>query len=102
MNNHLFKPKYLVRFQGRSPVRWDGKSPLKLGHPARYLIEKRGNKIWVRNFIQEAGLVHPVKSFDLESLASQSAVILDDFNARDTLTLRTMTDISAVNWAELA
>ncbi|MBC7397258.1 MAG: AgmX/PglI C-terminal domain-containing protein [Bdellovibrionales bacterium] len=101
MSAQLVKPKYLVKFRNRSPIRWDGHSPLKLGHPVRYLIEKRGEKLVVRNFVQERNLVHGLKAIHLDDLLGASPVVLDELHARDTLSIKELTQITAVAWKSL-
>jgi hypothetical protein len=98
MKIHLFKPKYLVRFQDRKLIRWDGLSPLALGHPTRYILEKRNERMWVRDFTSEKDIVHAVKSFDLNEWADSEAFALSDLNRHDLVKFQTIHDVPAVNW----
>jgi hypothetical protein len=98
MKIHLHKPKFLVRFQDRKLIRWDGASPLALGHPVRYLIEKRNERIWVRDFTHEQGIVTKVKNFDLSEWIDQGTFSLSDLHANDVIRFQTLHDVPAVNW----
>ena len=98
MRIHLFKPKYLVRFQDRKLIRWDGVSPLALGYPVRYVIEKRNELMWVRDFTQTKGVVNSVKTFDLADFTDSKSFALSDFNRKDVISFNTIRDVPAVNW----
>ena len=101
MKIHIFKPKYVVRFQSRKLIRWDGVTPLALGHPVRYLIEHKNERVWIRDFTQEIGIVNGVKNFELGDLLDQKAMILNDLYEKDTLHIQTLHEVPAVKWQEL-
>ena len=97
MKSHLLKPKYLVRFQKQSPERWDGHSPLCLGHPIRYVIENKEGKLRVRDFTHSVNEIHALKTFPLESLLGGAVVPLSDFDEKDTLGIKELKEMTAFN-----
>jgi outer membrane biosynthesis protein TonB len=101
MKIHLFKPKYIVRFQSRKLVRWDGITPLALGHPCRYLVERKNDRIWIRDFTQETGIVNKVKNYEMFDLLEQKSIVLNDLHQRDTFQVRVMNEVPAVRWQDL-
>ncbi len=101
MKSHLSKPKYLVRFQKQSPTRWDGQSPLRLGHPIRYVVENKEGKLRVRDFTHAVNEVQPLKTFKLESILGGEAISLNDFNQKDTLAVEELQEMMVFNPASV-
>lgn len=97
MKIHFFKPKFLVRFQNTTPIRWDGESRLLLGHPVRYVIENKEGTLRVRNFAQTPNLVQSLKIFKVENLLGQKSVCLDDTHPRDLFSISEMHEVPMLN-----
>jgi hypothetical protein len=101
MSAHFYLPKYLIQFQSRSPLRWNGRDALILGHPAQYIIEKRGDSIWVRNLTTPTGAVQNLVVLPLRELVDGKTLSLDPYKPSDTLSLKEIQEISPVSWTEV-
>lgn len=97
MNIQFHKPKYLIRFQNRRLIRWDGETPLSLGFPVKYILERRQNRLWIRDFTQEKGMVTSVKTFEVSEVADRPAFSISDYYPRDTIHMKTLRHMPAVN-----
>ena len=97
MKIHFFKPKYWVKFQNKTPRRWDGVSRLCLGHPVRYVIENKAGSLRVRDFTHSANQVHALKKFEIQSLLDGAKISLSDFNPKDTISIGELSALPALN-----
>ncbi|MBS1957871.1 MAG: AgmX/PglI C-terminal domain-containing protein [Bdellovibrionales bacterium] len=72
MKIHFNKHEFFVQyFYGKrtsdipQSERWDGESPLALGHPARFILQRRGSRIFIRDMTEPLGVKRPLSNFDL-------------------------------------
>jgi hypothetical protein len=97
MSANFYQPKYLVKFGRSLPIRWDGRSIISLGHPVRYMLERRGNSIWVRNFTTEQGSVESLRTLDFETLLSGAPAFLST-QTKETITVTELRTVAPVAW----
>ena len=102
MKIHMFTPKYLVRFQNKRLIRWDGESTLTLGFPVRYALEMRNEKIWVRDFTISSGIVQAVKIISIDQLEANQTLALSDSRPKDSVSFQAIRKLPVVNWATLS
>jgi outer membrane biosynthesis protein TonB len=97
MSAAFYQPKYLVKFGKQLPTRWNGRDLLSLGHPVRYMLERRGNALWVRDFTAEAGSVESLRVIDFDHLL-QGAPALLSTQTKETITLTELRTVTPVAW----
>ena len=101
MKMELYQPKYLVRYsRGRRtsdlPIQktWDGKSLLVLGSPARYILQLKGEKVFIRDLTTVENTKTAMKSFPKNSFNQK--ISLSDSN-QESIELVPFTVISPVH-----
>jgi len=97
MSANFYQPKYLVKFGKQLPIRWNGRDLLSLGHPVRYMLERRGNSIWVRNFTSDPGAVESLTVLDFDHLLSGAPSMLSH-QTRESITITELRTVTPVAW----
>lgn len=96
------KQYYVQFFYGKRTTdlpqceRWDGESPLILGYPARFILQKRGNKIFVRDMTEPMGVKRPMNSFDLSPDQYNKAIPVGNLG-RESVWIRPLYQIRPVS-----
>lgn len=108
MKTHLERKQFYVQyFYGKRTSdlpqceRWDGETPLVLGYPARFILQKRGNKVYVRDMTEPMGVKRPLNSFDLGPDQFNKAIPVGNLG-RESLWIRPIFQIKPVSLEKAA
>jgi hypothetical protein len=107
MRIHLHQPKFLIQYSEdlralavpRS-ITWNGKDLLALGHPTHYVLQCKGNEIFVRNFTTANEIKSPLQKISLVE-ANYNQKLSLSLDGRDTLVIRPIKSSAAVDYDQI-
>ncbi|NDG84425.1 MAG: hypothetical protein EBX52_05220 [Proteobacteria bacterium] len=89
----------LITLDHALPIRWDGRSPLVVGHPGKFLIENTGKEITIRPITREPGRRPRTVKRTLESLLAGTGL---DIAGLGALRFSRLAGVVPVEWEGLA
>ncbi len=101
MSAQLGIPRYLIQVGSSLPVRWNGRSPVLLGPSQRWLLERKGDQIRIRDFTQKAGITALLAERSLQELLSGSSLGVST-HPQFLVTLTELNEIKPVQWSDLS
>jgi hypothetical protein len=82
-------------------TRWDGEGLLVLGHPARFIVQKRGEKILIRDMTEPMGVKKPMSSIDLTPAHFNTQIPIGNLG-RESILIRPTFALKPVNFEKVA
>jgi hypothetical protein len=108
MKTHLERKQFYVQyFYGKrtsdlpQSERWDGETPLVLGYPARFILQKRGNKVYVRDMTEPMGVKRPLNNFDLTAEQFNKPIPVGNLG-RESVMIRPIYQIKPVSMEKVS
>lgn len=103
MKTHIRKNEFFVQyFYGKRATdlpqseRWDGEGLLVLGHPAKFMLQKKGGQVWVRDLTNPMGLKKAITSIALDDTQFNQKIAVGNLG-RESIVIRPLFQIRPVN-----
>ncbi len=93
--------KYLISTNFGQSLRWNGKDLLSLGHPVKYILQKKNDQLLLRSFTSEENVSTSLKSYSLKNAGSDQNLTLSP-SAFDRIEIKLLNSIKPANFIEAA
>jgi hypothetical protein len=107
MRIHLHKPQFLVQYSEdrrqlavpRS-IPWNGTDLLALGHPTHYVLQRKNNEIFIRNFTAADEVKSPLQKILLSAENFGKKIVLSS-NGRDSITIHALPTFAPISYDQV-
>ena len=100
MSAPLSLPRYLLQIGSALPLRWDGHSPILFGLAERWLLERKGDQIRIRDLNRKPGFWSPLIELPIHELLGGKTLTVHG-TPSFVLSLSELIEIKPVRWSDL-
>jgi len=107
MKLHLHRPQFLIQYSEdrRSlaiprSLTWNGQDLLALGHPTHYVLQRKNDRILIRNFRSDDEAKSPLQTIELNEAQFGKRIALSS-NGRDSLVIHPLPSFQPVSYDEV-